>query len=260
MGLVWGLVRGNSAGWGSLEVTATLGVGGVLALAFIVWERRAPAPMVPMHFFGARAFAAGNAAAFFFTAGLYGTLFFMAQFLQAVEGYGPLGAGLRLLPWTATLFVVAPLAGAMVNRVGERALVVAGLICQAIGLAWLAAIAAPGVPYGQLVAAAGPGGRRRSPWPCRPRRTRSWARCRRAEIGKASGTYNMLRFLGGAFGVAVLVAVFAGAGGLGSAQAFGHGFAAAIGGAACLSVLGAVAGLRLPGRRVPALVPAGQTG
>jgi EmrB/QacA subfamily drug resistance transporter len=259
LGLVWGLVRGNTAGWGSVEVTATLVAGAVLAVAFVVWERRAASPMVPMHFFGARAFAAGNAAAFFFTAALYGTLFFMAQFLQTVMGYGPLGAGLRLLPWTATLFVVAPLAGALVNRVGERALVVAGLVCQALGMAWLAALAAPGLPYLQLVAPlvlTGAGVSMAMP----AAQNAVLGAVPPGEIGKASGTYNMLRYLGGAFGVAVLVAVFAGAGGLGSAQSFGHGFAAAIGGAAGLSLLGAFAGLRLPGRRMPALVPARQPG
>jgi EmrB/QacA subfamily drug resistance transporter len=258
-GLVWGLVRGNAAGWGSAEVVAALGAGGILALAFVGWERRSRAPMVPMQLFGARAFAAGNAAAFFFTAALYGTLFFMAQFLEVAGGHGPLGAGLRLLPWTATLFVVAPVAGALVNRLGERALVVAGLVLQALGMAWLAMLAGPGVDYARLVAPlvlAGAGISMAMP----AAQNAVLGAVAPSEIGKASGTYNMLRFLGGAFGIAVLVAVFAGAGGLGSAQAFGQGFAAAIGGAACLSLLGALAGLRLPGRRAPVLARAGQPG
>jgi predicted MFS family arabinose efflux permease len=95
----------------------------VLAVAFVVWERRAREPMMPMRLFRSRAFSAGNATSFLFTAALYGTLFFIAQFLQTAVGFGPLGAGLRLLPWTATLFVVAPIAGRLVSRVGERPLV-----------------------------------------------------------------------------------------------------------------------------------------
>ncbi len=126
LGVVWGLVRGNSASWSSFEVIATLAAGVVLSGVFVVWELRARAPMVPMRFFRSRAFSMGITASFLLFASLYGTLFFMAQFLQTAQGYGPLGAGLRLLPWTATLFVVAPLAGALINRVGERSLIVVG--------------------------------------------------------------------------------------------------------------------------------------
>src|SRR5690606_2162460 len=125
----------------------------VLAVAFVAWERRARAPMMPLRFFGARAFAAGSAAGFLFHAALYGMVFFMAQYLQVAGGYGPLGAGLRLLPWTATLFLVAPAAGGLVERVGERALVSAGLALQALGMAWLAVLAALGLPYGAAVPA-----------------------------------------------------------------------------------------------------------
>src|SRR5713226_3976903 len=124
LGVVWGLVRGNSVGWGSLEVIATLVGGSGLAVAFVAWERRARVPMLPLRFFRSRAFSAGNAAGFLFFASLYGYAFFLAQFLQTALGYGPLGAGLRLLPWTAMLFVSAPLAGVLVNRVGERTLMV----------------------------------------------------------------------------------------------------------------------------------------
>src|SRR5204863_9085358 len=95
---------------------------------------------------------AGNLACFCFTGSIYGALFFMAQFLQTAQGYGPLGAGLRLLPWTAVLFVVAPIAGALVNRIGERPLVAGGLFLQAVGMGWLALIAAPDLGLVQLAA------------------------------------------------------------------------------------------------------------
>jgi len=152
LGVVWGLMRGNSAGWTSQEVVAALGSGLLLAVAFVAWELRARAPMVPMRFFRSRAFSSGIAASFLFYAALYATLFFLPQFLQTAQGYGPLGAGLRLLPWTATLFLVAPLAGALVNRIGERPLIVGGLLLQAAGMAWLWLIAVPDVAYAMLVA------------------------------------------------------------------------------------------------------------
>ncbi len=104
LGVVWGIVRGEPAGWGSAEVLGSLPAGGLLLLAFLVWEGRAPQPMVPLSSFRSRAFSAGNAAGFFLTAALFGAVFFMAQYLQRAFEAGPLEAGLRLLPWTATLF------------------------------------------------------------------------------------------------------------------------------------------------------------
>ena len=255
LGIVWGLVRGNSAGWGSFEVVATLVGGGLLAIIFVVWELRARAPMVPMHFFRSRAFSAGNAAAFLLTTSLIGVVFFLAQFFQVAQGNGPLGAGLRLLPLTATLFVIAPLAGALVNRVGERVLVVVGLLMQAIGIAWVGLVAAPGLPYAELIAPliiAGCGTSLSIP------ATQNVVinAVKEGGIGKASGAYSMFRQLGGAFGVAVLAAVFAAIGGLGSAQAFSSGFASALFVAAALSLLGAITGLALPGRQVKEIEPA----
>jgi hypothetical protein len=78
-----------------------------------------------------------------------------------------------------------------------------------------------------------------------------------AEIGKASGAFNMFRFLAGAFGIAVLVAVFAQAGGIDSPQAFSAGFAQALGVSAALSLLAAIAGLWQPARREAVLAPVG---
>jgi len=254
LGAVWGLVRGNRVGWGSLEVVIALTAGIGLSVAFVAWELRARVPIVPMRFFRSRAFSAGNAASFLLGASLYGTLFFMAQFLQTAQGYGPHGAGLRLLPWTATLFAVAPIAGVLINRIGERPLIVGGLLLQAVGLAWIGLIAAPGLPYAELVApliVAGCGTSMAMP----ATQNAVISSVAANEIGKASGTFNMLRQLGGAFGVAILAAVFAGVGSFGSAQAFSNGFAPAIGVAAALALVGAIAGLALPGRRDIAFVP-----
>ena len=143
LGIVWGLVRANSAGWGSAEVVGALVAGVVLAVGFVAWELRAVAPMLPMRLFASRPFSSGNAAIFFLSAGLFGAVFFMAQFLQTAQHHGPLDAGVRLLPWTATLFVVAPVVGSRIGRVGERPFAVAGLTLQAIGMGWIALIASP---------------------------------------------------------------------------------------------------------------------
>jgi len=254
LGIVWGLVRGNQAGWGSLEVVGTLAAGAVLAATFVAWELRAREPMLPMGFFRSRAFSAGNASVFLLLASLFGAAFFLAQFLQTSLGDGPLDTGLRLMPWTATLFIVAPIAGSLVNRVGERPLIVGGLLLQAIGMASIALMASPAMAYADMVPAlvvAGTGVSMAIP------ATQSVVMGALAptEAGKASGTYNMVRQLGGVFGIAILVAVFSGAGSYASPQAFTDGFGPALGVTAALALLGALTALGLPGRR-SALAPA----
>ena len=126
LGLVWGLIRGNAVGWGSPQVYGPLAAGVALIVAFAAWERRARSPMLPMSFFRNVPYVSANAAGFAMTAAMMGGVVFFVQYLQASLGEGPLDAGVRLLPLTATLFVVAPIAGRLVARVGERPIVVMG--------------------------------------------------------------------------------------------------------------------------------------
>jgi EmrB/QacA subfamily drug resistance transporter len=248
LGLVWGLVRGNAAGWGSLEVVAALSAGALLTLTFVAWELRAREPMLPMNLFRSRAFSAGNAATFCLLAAILGAVFFFAQFLQTTLGYGPLETGLRLVPWTAPLLVVAPIAGALSERLGARPFIVGGLLLQALGLGAIALIAEPGVSYAALVApliVTGCGASMAI-----PTAQGSVVGAVSADaIGKAAGTNNMMAQLGGTFGIALAVAVFAGTGSYVSPAAFADGFAPAIAVCAALSLAGALAGLGVPRRR-----------
>ena len=247
-GIVWGLVRGNAAGWGSAEVVGALAAGVLLVAAFVAWELRAREPMLPMSFFRSRAFSAGNLAIFFTFASLFTGVFFFAQLLQNALGHGPLDAGLRLIPWTATFITVAPIAGTLADRFGERPFMVGGLVLQAAGLAWIALIAGPDLSYGELVVpmvVAGIGVSMAIP----AAQNSVVGSVAEDAIGKAAGANSMVRELGGVFGIAITVAVFAGAGGYASAEAFTDGFAPAIGVAAALSLAGALAGAALPGRR-----------
>ena len=211
-------------------------------------------PLLPMRLFRSRAFSAGNAAIFFLNASLTGAVFFMAQFQQTTLGQGPLDAGLRLLPWGITPFLIAPRAGALADRIGERPLIVAGLLLQTAGMAWIAVIASPGLAYAAMIAPMVISG-------CgfaiaTPAVTRSVVgSVAPGDIGEASGAFSAMRQLGGAFGVAALVAVFAAAGSYASARAFSDGFAPAIGIAAGLSLAGAIAGLLLPGPVLPGRRP-----
>ena len=150
-GIVWGLVRGNQVGWATPEIVGTL-VGGAAVLAlFVLWELRAKAPMLPLRFFRNRTFSAANAASLLMFFGMFGSIFLLAQFFQTVQGYSPLAAGLRILPWTAMPIIVAPLAGALSDRIGGRPLMATGLALQAAGLAWIAAVGSATVAYSALV-------------------------------------------------------------------------------------------------------------
>src|SRR5919106_3293802 len=135
-----GLVRGNPAGWSSPDVVAALAIGAALVVGFVLWELRACEPMLPLRFFRSRAFSSGNAGVFFLFASLSVRCSSSPSFLQTGLGHGPLEAGLRLAPWTATLFVVAPIAGALADRIGERPLLAGGMALQADGVSWGALI------------------------------------------------------------------------------------------------------------------------
>ena len=259
---VWGLVRGNEVGWGSAEVLGSLTAGVLLTVAFVAWERSAREPMLPLELFRSRAFSAGNGAIFLTFAALFAAVFFFAQLLQTGLGYGPLDTGLRLLPWTATFITIAPIAGALADRIGERPLMVTGLTLQALGMAWVALIADPSMAYSELLApfvVAGVGVSMAIP----AAQNSVVASVTDDALGKAAGANSMMRELGGVFGIAIAVAVFAAAGSYASPSAFVDGFAPAIGVAAAFALIGAVVGLALPGRRraaapaipVPALEP-----
>jgi EmrB/QacA subfamily drug resistance transporter len=250
LGLVWALVRANSIGWASPQTVTTLAVGALLAVVFVAWELRTANPMVPVRLFGQRSFAAGNAAAFTVFAMLLALVFLMAQFLQTGLGFGPLGTGLRLLPGWATLTLIAPFAGTLIARIGERPLMSGGLTVAAGGLAWIALIARTGLPYEDLIAPlilAGSGASVAIP----ATMSAVMTSVPRPAIGQASGTLNMLRQLGGVFGIAICAAVFAARGGYASPAEFIRGFGPAMGACAGLAMLGAAAALIIPRKRRP---------
>jgi EmrB/QacA subfamily drug resistance transporter len=253
LGLTWGLVRANTVGWGSLEVVASLVAGVLLVAAFLAWERRAPSPMIPLILFRQRAFSSANGVSFFMYAGLFGALFLMAQFLQTGLGESPLAAGIRLLAWTATPMVIAPIAGALADRYGNRSFMVAGLTLQAVGLGWVALIARPGVGYAELGMALTVAGIGTSL--CFPTVANSvLGAVPPTEAGVASGTNSAMRELGGVFGVAVLAAVFTHHAVYASQAGFFARFGSALWVGAGLSALGIVAALLAPRRRGPEAV------
>lgn len=248
LGLVWGLIRIGNKTWFSEEVMLPLAIGFIFILMFVGWGFRAHNPMLPMRMFRSRSFSMGNLANFLLYTSLISALFFIAQYLQIAQGYSPLGAGLRILPWTATVFVIAPVAGNLINRIGEKPLIVCGLFMHTIGMLWIGLIAAPDTSYAAFIAPmiiSGCGLSMAQP------STMSIVIGSVApnEIGKASGVFNMLRQLGSVFGIAILAIVFAANGDYASAQSFTSGFVPAILASGILSLLGLLAGMGLPERK-----------
>ena len=248
LGIVWALVRGASAGWGSTEVLGTLTAGFAAAVAFLGWESRVTAPMLPLRLFTSRRFSAGNAAIFFQWGSALGAIYLMSQFLQNGLGYGPLGAGLRMSPWGAVTVIVPQVAGRLIGRIGEGPLIAVGMTFNALALATVALIAGPHVAYwqiGLLLAISGGGLATSLP----AVQSAALTSVSPADIGIASGTLMMVRQLGGAFGVAVLVAVFSDTGSYASPHSFLEGFTPALGVCAALAAFAALAGLSLSGRQ-----------
>ena len=247
LGLTWGLVRSTALGWGSLEVIAALALGITLVGTFLAWERRAPSPMLPLGLFRKRGFSTANAVSFFMFFGMVGALFLMPQFLQTALGNSPLQAGIRMLPWTATPMVIAPIAGALADRYGNRPFMALGMALQAIGLGWVALVASPGMGYLELGLALTIAGVGTSM--CFPTVANAVVgSVPPEEVGVASGTNSTMRELGGVFGVAILAAVFTHQGVYTSPPAFIDRFQLALLVAVGFSAIGIVAALLAPGR------------
>jgi EmrB/QacA subfamily drug resistance transporter len=240
--LVWGVLRAPDAGWSSTEVLVALVVGAVLLVAFVGWESFAPAPMVPLSLFGSRMFSAAAGTQFLMAASIFATAYMTSEFFQVARGNSPLGTGLRFLPWTMTPLLVAPVAGRLVDRLGARALAAPGLFIQAIGFGWILRDAHTHASYGAFVVpfvVAGVGISMALP-------AASAAGLNAAPpalLGRAAGVMNTVQQIGQATGVAVVTVVFDAHGSLTSPAATLSGYQPALGTAAGISVLGALAAL-----------------
>lgn len=245
LSLVWGVIEGNSRGWTDPVIVGTIALGAMLLVAFVAWERRAPAPMLPLRFFRSRAFSLANLSSLLMYFGMFGSVFLLTQFLQTVQGYSPFQAGLRVLPWTLAPIFVAPIAGALSDRVGGGLLMGLGLSLQAIGLAWLGLVATPTVDYAVLVVPFILSGVGMGLF-FAPVANVVLSAVRPEEEGQASGANNAIREVGGVFGVAMLTAIFLLDGQPTTPQAFVDGLRPATLVGALFVAVGAVAAFNVP--------------
>jgi EmrB/QacA subfamily drug resistance transporter len=250
LGIVFGIVRGNPAGWDSAEVIGSLIAGAVLLAVFFVWELRHDAPLLPLRLFRDRSFSVANVVGFGFSFGMFGAVFILIQFLQIVQGHSPLEAAVLTTPWTMAPMVVAPLAGIFAGRIGTRTLIVAGLLFQSTGLFWLAISMSATVPYTTMLPAfisAGVG----MGLVFAPSSTAVLANMRAEDSAKASGTNSTVREIGVALGIAVLTAVFTGAGGQLTPTGYVDAAIPAVVVGAVVVLATAVVALFLPAGRLP---------
>ena len=256
-GIVWALVRGNGQGWGSAEIVTSLVAGAIVFALFILWELRVDEPMLPMRFFRNRVFTLANVASLFMFFGMFGSIFLLSQFFQIIQGYSPLGSGVRILPWTIMPLFVAPVAGALSDRIGGHRLMGVGLTLQAAGLGTIAAVSTPTTPYWQLVAPFAISGIGMAMF-WAPVANVVLSAVKPEEQGQASGANNAIRELGGVFGVAVLASVFSSYGGYRTPETFVNGMNAAVAIGAGVVALGAVAAFAIGKSRVRAQEETGQ--
>lgn len=256
-GIVFGIVQGNQDGWSSPQILAGLIAGSVLVVAFILWELRSTEPMLPMRLFKNRSFSGVNAASLLMAVGMFGSIFLLIQFFQDIEGYSPLDAGIRMLPWTGMPIIVAPIAGMLSDRIGGRPLVILGLFLQASCLGWMAVVTKVGVTYSEQWPALVLGGVGMALFYA-PIANVLMGSVTPDEQGMASGANNALRELGGALGIAVLTSIFTTYGSLATGHLFAKGLLPALWVGAAVVALGGISMFFVRGRQASAAqAPAG---
>jgi EmrB/QacA subfamily drug resistance transporter len=205
--LVLALVEGNEWGWGSARELAMFAVAAVGLTAFALVERRRESPMVDFSFFRSRTFLGANIVAFIVSFAMLAMFFFLALYMQNIRGYSPLQAGVRFLPSTLMIIVIAPLAGRLADRVGSRPLITFGLLCVSGALFWQSHLTVSS-GYGTLLPGfmlmgVGMG------FVMSPMSLAAMNAVDRTKAGVASGILSMNRMVGGTFGVAILGALVA---------------------------------------------------
>ena len=200
--LTLALVEANEWGWGSPRVLGLFALAAVGLAAFPYVERHTAAPMVDFDFFRSRTFLGANIVAFIVTFAMLAMFFFLTLYMQNVLDFGPLEAGVRFLPTTLMVIIVAPIAGRLSDRIGPRPLMTAGLALVAISLFWQSFLTSdsgynfllPGfVLMGIGIALV-----------MSPMSAAAMNAVDESKAGVASGILSMSRMVGGTLGIAVL--------------------------------------------------------
>jgi len=203
--LVYALIEGNARGWRSAIIVTSFVIAAVTLVAFLLWERRSSSPMLQLHFFRNSTFTGAVTVAALVSFGMFGMLFFLSLFMQDVQDYSAIGAGVRFLPATIAIMVTAPLAGRWAGKVGSRLPMTIGMAM--VGFAMLLYLTVQeGTPYLhwfwiQPIQGIGMG------LTMPPMTAAAMGSVPPARSGMASATTNTSREVGGCFGIALLGAI-----------------------------------------------------
>jgi MFS transporter, DHA2 family, integral membrane protein len=205
--LIYAIIEGPHHGWLSAESALWFGLAAVVLVAFVFWELHVEHPMLDLHLFQNPRFAVSSGGITLVFFAMFGTFFMLAQYLQGVLGYSPIGAAVRLLPMSIVLMAVAPQTPKLVARFGADRIGAAGLSFVGVGLVGVALFRTD-TSYLQLVItmcvlAAG------MSMTMTPMTTQLMASVPRDRAGMGSATNDTTRELGGALGVAVLGSLLA---------------------------------------------------
>jgi EmrB/QacA subfamily drug resistance transporter len=200
--LVYAIIEGPEHGWLSAESAVWFGLAAAVLVGFLLWERARPQPMLDLHFFRDRRFSVSSGGITLIFFAMFGTFFLTAQYFQLVLGYSPLGSGLRLLPMSVVMMVVAPQTPKLVSRFGANRVAGTGLLAVAAGLL-IFSLSGTDTDYWQVVItfvvlAAG------FSLTMSPMTTQMMSSVPRSKAGVGSAMNDTTRELGGALGVAVL--------------------------------------------------------
>lgn len=223
-GIVFGLERGNREGWGDLTVWGPMAAGGLLLVLFYLWQQRQKQPFVQFRLFRSPVYASLNLAGFLMNGGIFGAIFLLTLFLQQAQGFSALGAGLREMAWTGVTMICAPLAGLFVSKLGAKPILLTGLLLQAGALFTFAVLIGVNGPHfsflymlpAMIAAGAGMG------LSFTPLSHGVLSAVPEVASGEASGIHNMLRELGGVFGIAIGGLVFQRGGAITTPEQFGN--------------------------------------
>lgn len=207
MTLLWGLIEAPAKGWGSTPILSAFGIGFVLLGVFIAWELHTDHPMLEIRFFTNARFSATNAGITLVFFALFGSSFLITQELQFVLGYSALKAGIAMMPIALPMLILGPLSARIVERVGTKLVVTAGLLCASGGLFWLSAIQLGGgyvdILLPMILMASGMG------LTMAPATESIMGAIPRSKAGIGSAMNDTTRQVGGALGVAVIGSVLA---------------------------------------------------
>jgi predicted MFS family arabinose efflux permease len=238
-GIIFGLERGNSEGWGAPIVYGSMALGALLLILFYIWERNRKSPFIRFDLFRRKDYTFFVFAGFWMNAGVFGAIFLLTLFLQQAQGYSPLGAGMREMAWTTMIMIAAPLAGIAISRFGTKTVLLTGLFFQAAGLAWFALLIdsqGANFPFVYLLAPmmlAGTG----MGLSFTPLSHGSISAVPEDADGEASGISNATRELGGVFGIAISGLIFQSGSAIRSPEDFAHHIVPSLGVGALMMVV-----------------------